>query len=135
MTKISKELAEKEFMRFIDALDLAADNEMSREVEEDSAVLANKETVATALQRGFLVVDDAGLLIFTPQRSEDRTPITFYEPTGASLMAMDSAKKSEDVKRLFQVMADITRRDAKTFAAMKMADLKICMAITTLFLA
>jgi hypothetical protein len=64
----------------------------------------------------------------------DGDPITFYEPTGASLMAMDRKKKAEDIGKLYATMADMTKQPIKRFAGMKYRDLKVCIAITSLFL-
>lgn len=134
MHKISKEMAEKEFDRFLEAMGLEFD-ESSMDPDDAKSFQAPKKLIINAIERGSLVVDEGGQPVYTPQRVGEGKPIVFYEPTGASLMAMDNGKKSEDIKRLYHVMADITHRDAKAFSSMKMADLKICMAITTLFLA
>ena len=64
----------------------------------------------------------------------DADAITFHEPTGTSLIAMDRKKKSEDIGKLYATMGDITKTHASVFSKMKMPDLKVCMAITTLFL-
>ena len=93
-----------------------------------------KSKVIKAIQKGSLVINDEGLPIFTPKKG-DSGPITFYEPTGASLMAMDKRKKNEDFSKFYSVLGDITKTDAKTFSKLKMSDLRVCMAIGTLFLA
>lgn len=132
--KVCLEVAEAEFQRFVELMDLDCD-EKSMGEEDKAGFSEQKEKLIKAIRKGSLVVNENGEPIFTPQRTNDAKPITFYEPTGASLMAMDRKKKSEDVAKLYATMADMTRTDAKTFAKMKNADLKVCMAITTLFLA
>jgi hypothetical protein len=72
--------------------------------------------------------------VYTPRRSKDIGDITFREPTGATLTAMDRKNQGEDVGKMFATMADMTGTTAKTFAGMQMSDLKVCMAIFNLFL-
>ncbi len=131
--KIAKEVAEQEFNRFVDSMDLDVD---PADMDEDDrkGFTQQKDRVIAAIQSGALVIKDSGEPVFTPQRTNDADAITFHEPTGASLMAMDRKKKTEDIGKLYAAMGDITKTHANVFSKMKMADLKVCMAITTLFL-
>lgn len=130
--KISKDMAEAEFERFSEAMDL--DLESADEDAEDKKAAAQvKNKIINALQKGSLVIDDKGQPVYTPQRSECE-PLTFYESTGASLMAMDKAGDKEKTKKLFLVGADITKTSVKTFSMLKGGDLKTCLAITSAFL-
>lgn len=132
--KITYEVAEAEFNRFIEANSILL--ELPGMDDEDRASLTEQKTrIVQAMVNGSLVINEEGEPVFTPQRVADAEPLTFHEPTGASLMAMDRKKKNEDVGKLYSTMGDMTRTNAKTFSNMKMADLKVCMAITTLFLA
>lgn len=131
--KIAKEVAEQEFNRFVGSMDLDVD---PADMDEDDrkGFTQQKDRVIAAIQSGALVIKDSGEPVFTPQRTNDADAITFHEPTGASLMAMDRKKKTEDIGKLYAAMGDITKTHANVFSKMKMADLKVCMAITTLFL-
>ena len=131
--KVAKEVAEQEFNRFVDSMDLDVD---PADMDEDDrkGFTQQKDRVIAAIQSGALVIKDSGEPVFTPQRTNDADAITFHEPTGASLMAMDRKKKTEDIGKLYAAMGDITKTHANVFSKMKMADLKVCMAITTLFL-
>ncbi len=131
--KVSLELAEAEFEKFLDAMDIDADPRgMS---DEDRAGFDNsKRTFIRAVQRGALVFNDSGLPVFTPQRSKSTEPITFYEPTGATLMAIDQAKKNADVSKTFKVLAETTKTTPKTFSAMALADVNVCTAVLGLFM-
>lgn len=131
--KVSAEMAEQEFDRFAESMDLEFDTS-SMDPEDKKGFDHNKGIIIKAIQKGSLFIDDKGQPVYTPQRTADVAPIVFKEPTGASLMAMDSGKKAEDVKKLYHVMADVTGREPKVFSNMKMADLKVCMAVITLFL-
>jgi hypothetical protein len=131
--KIALEVAEQEFNRFADAMDLDVDTS-SMDKEDSDGFNENKKRIITAIRHGSLVVNDLGQPVFTPRRTNDAEAITFYEPTGASLMAMDRKKKTEDIGKFYAAMGDITKTHANIFSKMKMPDLRICMAITTLFL-
>lgn len=130
---IVKEVAEIEFSRFVDLMDLDIDP-ADMDEEDKKGFDQQYRRIIQAIQTGALIVNDNGEPIFTPQRSEESKPITFHEPTGASLMAMDRKKKSEDIAKLYATMADMTKTHISTFSKMKMSDLKVCMAVTTLFL-
>ena len=131
--KISKEVAEQEFQRFVECMDLDVD--VSAMDEDDrKGFEQQKDRIISAICNGSITVNDDGEPTFTPQRTKDAESLTFYEPTGASLMAMDRKKKTEDIGKLYAAMGDMTKTHASTFSKMKMADLKVCMAIATLFL-
>jgi hypothetical protein len=128
---VAAEVAEQEFIRFVDVMDIdpeALDDEDHKNFEQQ------KGLVISAIVSGRLVITDNGEPVFTPSRTNDATPITFYEPTGASLMAMDRKKKTEDIGKLYAAMGDITKTSAGTFSKMRMSDLKVCIALTNLFL-
>lgn len=131
--KVAKEVAEAEFTRFVEAMDLDVD---PADMDEDDKKGFNqqRERIVSAICAGSLVINDEGEPVFTPQRTKDAEPLTFHEPTGASLMAMDRKKRNEDVGKMYSLMGEITKTHASTFSKMKMADLKVCQAVTTLFL-
>jgi hypothetical protein len=132
--KIAAEVAELEFTKFVEAMDLDADPS-GWDAEDVKSFESAKKKIVGAIGRGHLVVDEHGQPVYTLQEGANAgTQITFREQTGASLMAMDQKKKGHDVAKMFAVMADMTGTDAKTFADMKGRDLKICQAITALFL-
>lgn len=131
--KVALEVAEQEFNRFVEAMDLDV-NPADMDEDDKKGFEQQRERVVSAIQAGTVVINDNGEPVFTPQRTKDADPITFYEPTGASLMAMDRKKKTEDIGKLYAAMGDMTKNHANVFSKMKMADLKVCMAITTLFL-
>lgn len=131
--KIDDETAGREFDRFTEAMDL--DMSLIGLSTEDKADLESaRGMVVTAICRGSLTVNDVGEPVFTPQGSDGADPITFHEPTGASLMDMDKAKKTADIRKTYLVLGNLTGRDLKYFSDLKMRDLKICLAVLTLFL-
>lgn len=135
MTKdvINLETALVEFDRFVEAMDLDVhDASLSDEDKQDVSV--HKDLIVKHIMRGSLVINDRGEPVFTPKRSDNRDPLTFYEPDGAALMEMDKKKSSQDVGKMFALLGALTKSTPATFARMKMKDLKVCQAVMTLFL-
>ncbi|MES1178950.1 MAG: hypothetical protein ABUL62_31835 [Myxococcales bacterium] len=130
--KIATEVAEAEFDRFAAAMDFDLD---AKAMDEDDrkAFAATKRTVVRSIEQGHLVVDDSGQPVFTPQL-DDKSPITFYEPKGISLLAMEARKKGEDVSKMFASMGNMTKQHPSRFVKMSQRDLRVCMALATLFL-
>lgn len=133
--KISKDMAELDFNKFTEKMDLDVNTEgMSVDDKRDFTV--QKDRLVRCIMEGSLVIDEEGQPIYTPQRAGvDVNSITFYEPTGASYIAMDRKKAGEDMGKMFATMADITKTSSGLFAKMKNTDLKVCIAMTLLFLA
>lgn len=132
--KIVREVAEAEFDRFTSAMDIDVDPTYM-DAEDKKGFEQQREKILAAIQIGSVVINDDGEPEFTPTGAgADVNAIVFHEPTGASLMAMDRKKKTEDIGKLYATMSDMTKTSAGLFSKMKMRDLKICMAITTIFL-
>lgn len=130
---IDRATAEAEFNRFVDLMDLDM-TDAGTDPEEKADKEGARDKIVTSIMRGALVINDDGEPVFTPVRSGDVVPITFHEPTGASLMAMDRVKKNADIKKTYSVLAEITKQNPQLFSALKMGDLKVCLAVLTLFL-
>lgn len=131
---IDRETAVAEFNRFVDLMDLDLDeSRMDSEDKKDFQV--EREKLIGCIEKGSLAISEKGEPMFTPQRSKDTSTLTFQEPTGASLMAMDRKQKNADVSKMYSVMADMTGQTVTRFSAMKYSDLKVCQSVTTLFLA
>lgn len=132
--KIATEVAEAEFDRFVEAMDLDVDT--SKMGEDDAASFeTQKRRIVAALCDGSLVINEDGEPVFTPRTVEvPKGSITFYEPTGASLMASDGKKKDDRVKAMYAVMGAMTRQHPSVFANMKRRELRVCEAVALLFL-
>lgn len=131
--KVAEEVAEQEFERFLAEMDLVID-EKGMDAEDLASFKDAKGKVVRAMQRGSLVIDEKGQPIFTPVAGNAET-ITFYEPTGATLMEADRAKRNHDIDKMMKVLGSTTKKGARVFAEMSMRDLKVCQAIMMLFLA
>ena len=131
---IDRETAALEFQKFVDTMDLDLDvDTMDNEDRKDFT--KEKDKLIVAIQKGRLTINDRGEPTYTPQRSENKDPITFYEPTGATLMAMDRKKRDADVTKMYAAMADMTKQSVNRFSKMSHKDCMVCQSITTLFLA
>lgn len=136
--KISSEVAETEFERWAEAMDLAKKLDPSGLDSEDKKSLADAKRVITdAMLSGNLVVSEAGEFIFTPKAGDDKTPITFHEPDGAAIMSVDQIGKSgtHDVTKMVAILAVMTKESRPRFARLKNRDWSVCQAIFSLFFA
>ena len=138
MADVSEEIARQELHRFFEAMDI--DVQESELDEDDNQQLG---LLLKNLCSGHLTIDQDGQPVYRPKTGSGE-PITFYEPTGASYMAMDkrTTRRSErggeppdTVAKMFRVMADMTKTNVALFANMKNRDLRVCMALATIFLA
>lgn len=132
--KIAPDVAEQEFIRFTDAMALDVDT-AAMDDDDRKGYEQQKRHIIRAICRGDLVINDAGEPVYTTSRSKDPVTVCFHEPEGSALMAMDRKGQKENIGKMYVTMGEMTKQPAKVFANMKMADLKVCMAIFTLFLA
>jgi hypothetical protein len=132
--KVAQEVAEAEFVRFLDAMDIDADMKALDE-DDRGAFEKHKRNVVHAIIRGDLVVNDKGEPVYTPRVAiKDIDSLTFHEPTGATLRAADGKKQGDDNARVHAIMGAMTRKPPVVFANMSVRDLKVCSSIVTLFL-
>lgn len=129
--RVATEVAVAEFERFLESMDLDADTS-KMDADDLKSFDEAKRKLVRAIERGHLVVDDAGRPIYTPQ--DGGAPITFHEPTGASFMATDGKKKGYDVAKMNAMLGDVTKQPPVMFAKMAGRDYKICQTILVLFL-
>lgn len=134
-SKVAPEVAVEEFNRFADMMDLDIDT--SKMDQEDlTAFNKQKGRMLRAIEAGNLTINADGEAVYTPThaRSGYKEPIVFRERTGASLMAMDRAKKGHDVARTYAVMGDMCGVHPSVFAGLAGSDVKTCEAIFALLM-
>ena len=130
MADITEEVAKAEIARFAEAMDLDLDPAGMDDEDKKSLAEAERKLVR-AMLAGQLVINECGEPVVKTSAGQT---ITFKEPKGAALMEMDQRKKSHDIARLYTVMGAITGLPTKTFSDMANRDVKVCIAITNLFL-
>lgn len=136
--KIALEVAEADFERWADAMDLARKLDPAGLDTEDKKSLADsKRVIIDAMIFGALVVNEAGEFVYTPKAGEDKTPIIFHEPDGMAIMSVDQIGKSgtHDVAKMVAILAVMTKQTRPRFAKMKNRDWTVCQAVFSLFFA
>lgn len=129
---VAPDVALAEFERFAEAMDLDLDPKGMDENDRRGFENA-KRRFLTALEKGHLIVNDQGEPVFTPTIG-DRTPITFYEPTGETMTTMDLKKAGHDIEKGIVAMAHHTKQPPVRYIKMANRDLRVCQAISILFL-
>ena len=133
--KIAKEVAEQEFDRFVECMDLDVDTSIMDE-EDISMFNKQKNRIVRAVMRGDLVFNESGEAVYTPSntKSTHKDSITFHERSGASLMASDGKKKGYDVTKTYAIMGDMCKVHPKIFAGLVGIDIKVCEALFALLM-
>lgn len=130
--KVAAEVAEAEFNRFVEAMGLDVDPKDWTDEDKQSFKEAKRKIIG-AMESGHLTIDEDGQPVYRPQIGKT-DPITFYEPIGSDLMAIDQAKKGANVSAAYKMLAAMTKTNAQLFSQMKNRDLKVCQALQALFL-
>jgi len=128
--KVALEVAEEMFQDFADAMGLDL-NEAAMTEEDVQGFQSHKRRIVAAIQDGSLIFDDLGQPVFTPQRpgTQDKSPITFHERSGADLMAADAVKDKSLAKKLYAMMGSLCKVPPARFANMVGKDIKVCEAL------
>ncbi len=128
---VAREVAEQEFARFVELMDLDVEPE-KMDAEDRQAFEKERGRFVDAVMAGTLVVNERGEPVFNPESGGG--PVTFHEPTGAALMAMDAKREGAKVAKQMAVLAAVTGRNQELFSKMPNRDLRVCNAIINLFL-
>lgn len=131
---VSKEVAEEEFYRFGEAMDLDFSMD-GLDQEDQKGFEGQKRRVCRAIEKGSLVIEEDGTPVFTPQRSGDFPVLRFNEPTAATWIGMDRKKSGQDVGKLYSVIADMVKLPSSQLSKLTGEDAKVVQAIVALFLA
>lgn len=133
--KVNIETATQEFDKWAEDMDLDLDV-ADMDAEDLTAFNKQKRKIIKAVTIGSLTFSEEGEAVYTPSnpKSKRQEPITFYERTGASLMAMDGKKKNQDVSKTFAVMGDMCKVHPSIFAGLAGIDGKVCEALFSLLM-
>jgi hypothetical protein len=135
---VDKETAKEEYQRFLEKNWLECDDDdddIDIDVNEKRDAAKDKSLILRAIRKGWLTIDDEGVATYTPQRSMNCDPITFYSYRGDTLSSMDKRKPHEEVTKIYVSLGAMTRTNAKRFSTMEgKPDLQTCLAIYTTFL-
>jgi len=131
--KVSQEVAEAEFDRFCEEMDIENDESVLDE-EDLTQWLKGKRRLVKAMMNGSLVINENGEAVYTPQKSGDIAPLTFHESTVADLMVMDGKKKGHDVRKTIGVIAAMTKTTPATLSKLRGVDSKVMLALFALLM-
>ena len=132
--KVAREVAEAEFDRFAESMDI--DTTDKALTEEDRASLAQQRAIIVgAICKGSLVINDKGEPVFTPTQGDAtaRQPLTFPEPNGGVMLSVDRFGKNAGVAKTYAMLGELTKTTPAHFSRMVERDLKVCRAIFALF--
>jgi hypothetical protein len=129
--KMSAEMADIEFKRFADSMDIDIDPEGMDESDKKNFQKAKRKLIR-AICRGALFINDDGEPVYTLQRGKEAKTITFHEPQAKNQMVFDKVG-DENVKGALHLMAEITGELPATFAEMYKTDYQVCQSIMAFF--
>lgn len=132
--KVAREVAQDEFNRFCDSMDI--DNNTDAMTEEDAKSFEEpKGVIIRAIMEGSLLINDDGEPEYTPKNSPKVGNLTFREPNGADYMAMDRKKEGQNIAKMWTLAESVTKSSPGTIANLRNRDLKVVRAIMQLFMA
>lgn len=130
--KISREVAEREFERFLRAMDIEDHvDEEGLDKEEVRSIRKAKRTVLRALEKGRLVIDDDGRAVYTAVSLAEPVSLTFQRPIGETFISGGDEESSTAAG--FRILAEMTGTSMKTIARMGFNDLEVLQAVVKLF--
>ena len=133
MDIVNEETAILEFERFAESMCIEIDTSKMG-LDDVESFEEQKVIIVKAICNNSLIITETGEPVYTPVRSENKNPITFYEPKGSTLAASDRRSKNQEYAKLYETMGALTKTHAGIFSKMSYSDLKICSALTILFL-
>lgn len=132
--KVAREVAQDEFNRFCDSMDI--DNNTDAMTEEDAKSFEEpKAAIIRAIMEGSLVIGPEGEPEYTPKNSPKVGTLIFREPNGADYMAMDRKKEGQNIAKMWTLAESVTKSVPGTIANLRNRDLKVVRAIMQLFMA
>lgn len=133
--KIVREMADAEFDRFTDMMDIDVD-QSGMDSEDEDEMLKSKNRIVRAIQKGDLVIDDDGQAVYTPSNVNSKydKPLVFHEQSGAAIIASDKSKKGQNMRATFAIMGEMCKVHPNVFVGLYGSDIKTCMAIFMLLM-
>ena len=130
---VDEETAERDFENFCLKWEMDVDPVHMNE-EDEERFNKTKRLITLAIRRGRCVIEDDGVLIYTPFHSPNKNDLRFKMPDGEVIMASDSRKEGHNVERSMKVLAQLTGQSKNRFKKMDGRDFKFCQAVVALFL-
>lgn len=124
--KVAKDMAEAEFERFAEAMDLEIDP-VSLGVDDLEDFNKRKSQVIRQIERGNMVINDNGEAVYTPHRpaSKIKDPLTFHERSGETLPAADGLGKNTEGAKLRRMIAQMCKVHPNVITGLSGTDIKV----------
>jgi hypothetical protein len=133
---LDKETAGKMFEEFCKDWRIKTDTTNFTD-EDKQAFNQSKERILNAFEEGLLNILDNKNIEYTfliPDDLENVKSVTIRRPKGATLMQSDIGKDEDKMKKMFAMMSECTKKPPSFYSKVDMIDLKVIMAVLTLFL-
>lgn len=127
---VSREVAEAEFSRFIEEMDIDLD-ESKLDDEDKVAVKKARDLLIKRMMQGHLTIDEKGQPVYRPLTVQQT--LVFREPDGEVKQAMDQGKQGHNVRKMQGTIAQWTGVNFSVIRKMKERDAKVCESIFVLF--
>ena len=127
--KVATEVAEAEFRRWAEAIDLDID-EKKMSQEDRKGFERQKRPVMRALERGQLIINPDGSAQFQP-KADGLNPIVFREPMGKAMMSPRNEGIS-DIANQAVIVSSWTGEPIMRIEALPWVDLAVCNALVNL---
>ena len=127
--KCAVDVAEGEFDRFLQSRDIEIDDaELSDDDKADFE--KNRKVLVRAITQGHLeITEDGDPKLILKQPVGSISEFTFHEPTGATYLSMDAAKKEAEMSRMFNLMAELAKVHPAQLSKVAQRDFKIVQAL------
>lgn len=133
--KVVREVAEKEFERFVMAWDIDANTD-NMSGEDKESFIQQKGRLVNQIVAGHATVDEDGDIHYKLKYPKgDTTELHFRVPTGAAYMSMDNFKDRQNISKINAFLGSMTKQAPRFFANMDARDVKFCQGVAILFLA
>lgn len=132
---MTREMAEEEFARFLEMMDLTSKLEEKLDAEDSKNLQDCRSSIVRAIEDGSLVItgEDGGLALFTPKRGTDRKPFRFPEPSAGVLLAADKRRDGHNTAKTLAMLAEWSGENAQRFTNLKPVDFRVCTSLMALF--
>jgi hypothetical protein len=127
MNKLDEESANAEFENMCEILGL----DVAISGEEADDFNKSKAKIVKAIMAGSLVIGNDGLPAYTTTNGDT---LTIREPTGATLLEMDTVKAGQDMRKTYKVLGAMTG-GAFVPSKCKMRDVNVLTSIMSVFMA
>ena len=133
--KISRDVAEEEFVRFTRVWDIDVNTD-NMSGEDKESFDQQKGRIVNQIVAGHAVVDEDGDIHYTLKYPKGDTAVLHFRvPGGNAYTSMDSFKDRQNIGKLNAFMGAMTKQAPKFFSNMDGRDVKFCQGVAVLFLA